>query len=126
MRRFVLWIAVALSVAVITVAPWIWVGLNRPFKGYDGAEQFVDVPQGAGPVSIGRRLAESGVVRDQMLFRFEIARRGVGRRLQAGEYRFDRPLTVSEVVAKLARGDVYLRPITFREGLTIRQMAALR
>jgi UPF0755 protein len=124
-KRFVLWIVIALSVVVLVVASWIWVGLNRPYKGYEGAEQFVDVPQGSGPVSIGRRLVEQGVVRDQMLFRFEIARSGTGRRLQAGEYRFDRPMTVSEVVAKLAKGDVYLRSITFPEGLTIRQMAAL-
>ena len=32
-------------------------------------------------------------------------------------------MTPREVVDKLARGDVYLRPITFREGLTIKQMA---
>ena len=28
------------------------------------------------------------------------------------------------MIDKIARGDVYLSPITFREGLTIRQMAA--
>ncbi len=49
------------------------------------------------------------------------SRVGIGRRLQAGEYRFDRPMTVQEVVAKIARGDVYLVPITFREGLTIQR-----
>ena len=31
----------------------------------------------------------------------------------------------AEVVDRIARGDVYLRAITFREGLTIRQMAAM-
>ncbi len=66
-----------------------------------------------------------GVIRDTLGFRFEIARARTGRRLQAGEYRFDRPMTVKEVVAKIARGDVYLVPITFREGLTIHEMAAL-
>jgi UPF0755 protein len=30
-----------------------------------------------------------------------------------------------EVVDRIARGDVYLRSITFREGLTVRQMAAI-
>jgi UPF0755 protein len=34
-------------------------------------------------------------------------------------------MTVQEVVAKIARGDVYLVPITFREGLTIQEVAAL-
>jgi len=50
---------------------------------------------------------------------------GQGRRLQAGEYRFDRPMSARQVADKIARGDVYVRPITFPEGLTYRQMAAL-
>jgi UPF0755 protein len=74
---------------------------------------------------ISRRLVEAGVIRDTISFRFELARTGAGRRLRAGEYRFEGPMTVKEVVAKIARGDVYLLPITFREGLTIKQMAAM-
>jgi UPF0755 protein len=65
------------------------------------------------------------VIRDTLTFRIELIRSGSGRRLQAGEYRFDKPMTVNEVIAKIARGDVYLLPLTFREGLTIRDMAAL-
>jgi UPF0755 protein len=34
-------------------------------------------------------------------------------------------MTPLEVVDKIARGDVYLQPVTFREGLTIRQMAQI-
>ena len=34
-------------------------------------------------------------------------------------------MTTAEVVDKIARGDVYVRAITFREGLNIREMAAL-
>ncbi|MCA1559187.1 MAG: endolytic transglycosylase MltG [Acidobacteria bacterium] len=45
--------------------------------------------------------------------------------MRATEYRFDRPMTPAEVVDRIARGDVYVRSITFREGLTIRQMAEL-
>ena len=40
--------------------------------------------------------------------------------LQAGEYRFDRPRCAVDVIERLARGDVYARPLTFPEGLTIR------
>ena len=58
-------------------------------------------------------------------FRIAVWLEGAGRRLQAGEYRFDAPMTPRAVVDKIARGDVFLRPITFREGLTIRQMAAI-
>lgn len=125
MRRIVGWALIVVLLAAGACAAWLALGITRPFKGYTEPERFVEVPQGAGPSSIGRRLAGAGVIRDAFSFRFELARSGSGRRLQAGEYRFERPMTVKEVVAKIARGDVYLLPITFREGLTIKQMSEL-
>jgi UPF0755 protein len=106
-------------------AVWLLVGAEKPYKGYSGVEQFVEIPPGAGPASIGRRLAQTGVIRDQLSFRIALARSGQARRLQAGEYRFDRPMTTREVIDKIARGDVFLRSVTFREGLTVRQMAEI-
>jgi UPF0755 protein len=106
-------------------AVWLLVGAEKPYKGYSGVEQFVEIPPGAGPASIGRRLAQTGVIRDQLSFRIALTRSGQARRLQAGEYRFDRPMTTREVIDKIARGDVFLRPVTFREGLTVRQMAEI-
>jgi UPF0755 protein len=124
-KRLLIWIFL-LVLLVLGFAGWrVVLGEISPYKGYEGAEQFVEIPEGSGPTSIGRRLADAGVIRDRLGFRFEILRSGLGRRLQAGEYRFDRPMTVREVVDKIARGDVYLIPITFREGLTIREMAQL-
>lgn len=124
-KRLLVWSAVIVLLAVGIGGAWVWFGLRGAYKGYEGSEQFVDIPAGAGPSSIGRRLVDAGVVRSEIIFRVEVGRSGTGRRLQAGEYRFDRPMTIGEVVSRLARGDVYLRPITFREGLTIRQMAEL-
>jgi UPF0755 protein len=97
--------------------------LNQPYQGYDAGEQFVELAPGDGTQAIGRKLVEAGVVRDRNSFRAALWLTGSARRLKAGEYRFDRPMTVTEVVGKLARGEVYLRPITFPEGLTIREMA---
>jgi UPF0755 protein len=101
------------------------VRVNQPYKGFEGPEQFVEVPTGSGVAAIGRRLAQAGVVRDAVTFRYAVWLTGGARTLKAGEYRFDRAMTPQEVARKLARGEVYLRQITFREGLTIRDMAAL-
>jgi UPF0755 protein len=117
--------AAVLVLAAAAIGGWLYLNLGRPYKGYAEAEQFVDIPQGAGPASMGRRLEAAGVVRSAAAFRLAVWARGAGQRLQAGEYRFDRPLSPAAVVDKIARGEVYLQPITFREGLTIRQMAAL-
>jgi len=120
-------LAIALVIVVLAIlgaiVARIVIAEVRPYKGYSGNEQFVEIPAGAGPASIGRRLVEAGVIRDTLGFRYELARTGAGRRLQAGEYRFDRPMTVKEVVSKIARGEVHLLPITFREGLTVLEMA---
>jgi UPF0755 protein len=125
MKRLVLLFVVLLVVLGAAAAVWLLMGAERPYKGYSGAEQFVDVPAGAGPAAISRRLRDAGVVRDEYSFRVALWRSGQARRLQAGEYRFDQPISAREVIDKLARGDVFLRPITFPEGLTIPQMAQI-
>jgi UPF0755 protein len=48
---------------------------------------------------------------------------GRARALKAGEYRFTAPMHALDVIDKIARGDVYKRLLTFREGLTIDEMA---
>ena len=124
MKKFALFVLL-LIIASAGVGGWFYTGVDRPFKGYDAAEQFVEIPQGAGSTAIAARLAEAGVVRDVNSFRLALWLTGAGRRLQAGEYRFDRPLSARQVADKIARGDVFVQPITFPEGLTAKQMAAL-
>jgi UPF0755 protein len=120
-------LAVLVLVAVVAgVAAYFGAGrIYQPYKGYDTPEVFVEIPPGAGPSTIGQRLVESGVVRDEVTFRAAVWMSGRARDLKAGEYQFDRPLTSMEVIDKIARGDVYRRRITFREGLTIPEMAAV-
>ena len=124
MKKFVLFVLFVV-IACAGAGVWFYSGIDRPFKGYDAAEQFVEIPQGAGSIAIAKRLADAGVVRDVTSFRLVLWLTGEGRRLQAGEYRFDHPMSARQVADKMARGDVYVRPITFPEGLTARQMAAL-
>lgn len=99
--------------------------LSQPYQGYAGEEVFVDIPQGTGINAIGRRLVEAGVVRNRLAFRLAVWQHARGRTLKAGEYRFAGPMRPGEVVDKLAAGAVYLRPITFPEGLTLAEMAAI-
>jgi UPF0755 protein len=99
--------------------------VDQPFRGYSEEAQFVDVPQGAGTRVIGDRLVAAGVVRDRLTYRAALWLSGSARHLKAGEYRFDRPMSARDVLAKIARGDVDLISITFPEGLTIADMAHL-
>jgi len=107
------------------VAAFMYVRVHRPYRGYQGAEQFVEIPQGAGSVAIGGRLVEAGVIRDTTTYRTTLWMTGQGRHLKAGEYRFERAMTPFEVIDKIARGDVYVITVTFPEGLTIAEMAKI-
>ena len=41
--------------------------VGEPYRGYEGPEQFVEVPAGAGSRAIGDRLVAAGVVRDALV-----------------------------------------------------------
>jgi UPF0755 protein len=122
MRRLI-YIVLAVLVVGAAVAGVLYSRVDQPFKGYTGAEQFVDIPPGAGPAAIGRRLVEAGVVRDTLTWRMALLRSGSARQLKAGEYRFAGDRAPAQVITALVRGEVYLRPITFPEGLTIAEMS---
>jgi UPF0755 protein len=125
MKRVFGLLLLLIVLAAAGAAWWFYTGVDRPFKGYDAPELFVEIPQGSGSAAIARRLADAGVVQDVNSFRLALWVTGTGRHLQAGEYRFDQPVSARQVADKIARGDVYVRPITFPEGLTIKQMAAV-
>jgi peptidoglycan lytic transglycosylase G len=125
MKRLLAGLLLLIVLAAGAAAWWFYSGVDRPYKGYDAPDVFVEIPQGAGSVAIAKRLADAGVVHDVNTFRLALWVTGKGRRLQAGEYHFDHPVSPRQVADKIARGEVYVRPITFPEGLTVKQMAAI-
>lgn len=106
-------------------AAWVYLGARQPYRGYSAAEQFVEIRPGTGTRAIGERLVAAGVVRDQVTFRVALWTSGQATRLKAGEYRFTDPITPLGVVDKMARGDVFVIPLTIPEGLTIAEMSKI-
>lgn len=112
-----------LFLAAAAGAAWGYFELKASHRGFAGAEVFVDIPHGASVSTIASRLADAGVVAHPLIFRAAVRRAGLGAKLQAGEYRFSEAATPGAIAQRLARGDVYTRTVTFREGLTIWEMA---
>jgi peptidoglycan lytic transglycosylase G len=125
MKRLLLFIVVLFILAAGGAAALLASRVREPYRGYSEAEQFVEIPQGAGSRAIGDRLVSAGVVRDHLTFRAALWMSGQGRHLKAGEYRFDRAMTAAQVIDKIARGDVFVITVTFPEGLTIAEMAKI-
>lgn len=125
MRRLARTIIALVSGTVVGVMAVASMWVLRPYKGYDGPEQFVDVLPRTSVYAIGDQLIAAGVVRNQLAYRVALWWLPGEERLKAGEYRFDRALRPTEVVGKLERGDVYLISVTFREGLTTAEMARI-
>lgn len=121
-KRFALLVVIALLV-LGGGGWWIYSQVVAPYRGYSDAEVFVDIPPGSSTSTIGARLVAAGVVRDARTFQAALWISGRSRSLRAGEYRFEQPLHALDVIDKIARGDVYRRRLTFREGLTIGEMA---
>jgi UPF0755 protein len=84
----------------------------------------VDIVRGTGSRAIARTLARQDVVASQWHF---LAVRVLRPRevLQAGEYEFKGPASAWDVFAKMARGEVYYRELTIREGSNLFDIANL-
>jgi UPF0755 protein len=85
-------------------------------------ETFVELAPGSSTALIGRQLQAAGVVRSR--FAFDLLRFWKRGTLKAGEYQFDHPAPVTEVYARIARGDVFTVTLTVPEGANIFDIAA--
>ncbi len=126
LRKVLTVLAVFMGLTLIAAAVAVNQLLERvetPYQAYEEEGVFVDIQPGDSSPVIAARLAAAGVVRDQWTFRLAVWRSGVARDLQAGEYHFSDSLSSMEVIDKIVAGQVYLRSITFPEGLTVAEMA---
>ncbi|MGA3009333.1 MAG: endolytic transglycosylase MltG [Terracidiphilus sp.] len=80
-------------------------------------ETFVELAPGSSTIKMGQQLEAAGVVRSQ--YAFDLMRWVKRRTLKAGEYRFDHPAPVTEVYARISRGDVYTLTVFIPEGASI-------
>jgi len=85
-------------------------------------ETFVELVPGSSTLRIGQQLQAEGIVRSQSVF--DLLRWWKRGSLRAGEYRFDHPAPVTEVYARIARGDVFTKAVTIPEGASVFDIAA--
>jgi UPF0755 protein len=110
-----------LALIVAAAAAYLIYAPVGPAAGNPDTAVFVDIAPGTSATAIATQLERAGVIRSRYAFDvLRFVRRG---RLVAGEYRFDHPAPVTEVYARLHRGDIYYITLTIPEGYNIFDIA---
>jgi UPF0755 protein len=120
--KVLLTVLLLVLLAAAGAGAWLWVSVTQPYQNFPAEGVFVEVPHGASCRTVSRLLAREGVVRSALAFQF-YCRRHPRRRLQAGEYFFDRAVSGRDVFWTLASGKVFEKPFVVREGLTMFEIA---
>lgn len=118
--RTLLRLALVGLLAVGLAAFWGWQALHAP-RG-DGSRHFVVMP-GQGAAAILSGLEREGLVPSALLGRLYLVGYLGNPPLKAGDYEFAGPVAAEAVIRKLVKGEVTIRGVTIREGLTLEETA---
>ena len=121
MRRLGLLALLAIS-ALGAGAAWLNSQIVRPYSGHRAAQVFVDIPRGTSRWQIAGILRRNEVIRNRVAFAL-FSDWHFRRRLQAGEYLFDKPLDSRQVFWKIAHGQIFVHIVTVPEGWTMFDIA---
>src|SRR5207237_4422825 len=121
MKKFLLAAVLLLILAGAGLALYArreWRVVGSPAEG-----GIVEIPHGLGARGVVGLLEDKKVISDRYAALAYIFYTSTRNKLQAGEYLFDRPMTIPEVIGKLASGSVVLHKFTVPEGLTAEAIA---
>jgi UPF0755 protein len=118
------WLALVLF-ALLSLAAMLGVAWFRPFGHYGDSPKFIVVPRGMSSHQVAHLLQQEGVVRHWSAFLLYLKTVKRNAHLQAGEYKFDAPQSVVQVVDKLVRGLVYYHELIIPEGYSLFEIAEL-
>jgi UPF0755 protein len=99
-----------------------FVSLQTTYQGF-GAPVILDFPKGTGSQALADELERAGVIRYSWQFLMARALHP-GKKLQAGEYRFTVADSPSNVLNRIARGDVFFYELVVPEGSNMFDIAA--
>ncbi|MFA4875373.1 MAG: endolytic transglycosylase MltG [bacterium] len=107
--------------AAALLAGSLYIGATR-WRSPVAAE--VEIRPGSSVRAIALELARNRVIGTPKLFEIIARGRGLARTLRAGTYEFPAGMTMSQVLAKIARGEVKQYAFTIVEGWTINEIKA--
>ena len=107
-----------LAGTVLAAVNWWESRVSEPYLGGSTEDRLLTVPFGSSVRSIGQLLQGSDIIRSDLIFAAYVRISGPDP-LQAGEYLFENPISLTQVVQILREGRVHHYRITIPEGLTM-------
>ena len=118
-RNFIISLACLL---VFVFAVFLWSSMYLPLDLRTNKIVGFSIEKGEGAKQISVKLKEQGIIRFSSAFRIYALFSGSSHILQAGEYNLSPSLSASEIVIKMASGDVVRERITIPEGWDIKKI----
>lgn len=114
--------------AFVSLAAAIWIGVDvhravfRPFRGFE-SDKVIRIDPGMSVDQAAGRLYQNRIIGNLNYFKIYYRLFFKGKKMKTGEYLFDTPLTMKQVIDKLHEGKVILRKVTIKEGWTADEIA---
>ncbi|MDI6739294.1 MAG: endolytic transglycosylase MltG [Candidatus Edwardsbacteria bacterium] len=122
-RKYLLLAAGAL--VAIAFGTLIGPALITPVVPAEWQAKIVTIPRGMTTGQISSLLTTEGIIDHPWYFKAVSSARGLNKKLKAGRYKFNYPLSAWEAVGQLASGAVVYNSVTIPEGYTMAQIAAV-
>lgn len=122
LRNILIMLLLAAAIALAWFGYGVYRRIFQPFQNY-GQDAVVVIESGMPVAAIAKRLQQRGVIASAEAFRRYYRLFHADRKLKAGEYLFDGPLSMRQVIEKLAQGKSLLHKVTVKEGLWIGEIA---
>jgi len=101
-----------------------WKQVSSPVDIQDSEPQIIVIPRGLGVEEIGKILKDRGLIKNVFAFKLIVAKEGLSKSLQAGDFRLSPSMNLFEVAQNLTHGtlDVW---VTILEGLRREEVAII-
>jgi UPF0755 protein len=123
LKKFLIALIILFIIFLVLIGIDFYQKVFTPYAGYDGKAITINIKPGAAVSGIARLLNRQRIIANYYYFRIYYRLFFNHMSFKTGEYQFDRPMTMKEVIEKLHQGLVVLHKVTIKEGLTIPEIA---
>lgn len=121
-KKIILALVLLAIIGLILLGIDFYLKVFTPFAEY-GESTTITIEKGESASSIAKKLHQQKIIANYTYFAIYYRLFFNDYKFKTGEYLFDQPMTMKQIIEKLHEGKVVLYKITIKEGLTINEIA---